>query len=132
MQIFKTSRAYLIVFCLYIFNALNVCYPLKSSNQATQFVRSSHFAGINILGGIFCLIIFAAGVRKTSYLIEKCIIVFSGIFFVMFIADNIHNLGYTVAFSTFNRPISVFVICVAAVLSGIRLLQVSKHKNTMT
>lgn len=131
MQMFKTTRAYLVVFCLYILNALIVCYPLRANSQANPFVYSSYFLIANILGGLFCLMLFLSGIRKTSSLVEKFIMILSGLFFVLFITDNIHKLGYAWAFVPLRHSISAVVICAAAILTGIRLLQVLIHQNKM-
>ncbi|MHB8304007.1 MAG: hypothetical protein ACYDC6_14440 [Acidobacteriaceae bacterium] len=128
MQLFKTSRAYAFAFCLY---ALNTWYvwvrPLNIRPIAPLFISYALFT--NVFGGLLCAGVLLAGIRKTSIAVEKAVLILSAIFFALFATDSLYQVGYISVVVPFRRYIYVAIICVATILTGVRLLKVATHQH---
>lgn|SRR5215469_1638012 len=124
MRLFDAKSTYVYIFCAYALNALFLL--LHSPKVPTSSYESSNFLIVvpKIVGMIFGAVLSFASIRKTSSLIEKTVLILTGLLCLLVLASVLPKVGYEWANFSFSHSIFVIVSCVAAVLAGIRALQV--------
>lgn len=126
MRIFRTTRAYFLIFFLYLSNAL---FVFSHSTTGQNLLEPAYVLIPRIPGALLCAFLLLRLIRSTSNLIEKTVLILSAGIFVLFMANTLYELGYRWAVFPFRDSIAIIVSCAAAALTGIRLFQIVAHHD---
>jgi hypothetical protein len=123
MRLFDATSTYVYIFCAYALNALVLLLhstkgPISSNRPPDLLVLVPM-----IVGMMFGALLSFVWIRKTSSLIEKSVLMLTGVLCLLFLVSVLPEIGYEWANFRFSHLIFIIVSCVAAVLVGIRALQ---------
>src|SRR5215469_3960185 len=126
MSIFKTRRAYVVAFGVYLLGLLVtirafVRYLHMDGGQVHQ-VR--HPSIINIVTALVCATILVALFRRTDNALEKAAVVLTSVYFLSWVLDVLSGYGY--AWMSFGSRLTVSsaMFALATILVGVRTVQV--------
>ena len=129
MRLFDATSTYVYIFCAYALNALFLL--LHSTNSPMSSHRSPDFLVLvpMIVGMTFGASLSFVSTRKTSSMIEKTVLILTGVLCLLFLISVLPKAGYEWANFPFSHAIFVTVSCVAAVLTGIRVFQLVRFSK---
>ena len=129
MQIFKSSRAYALVFCGYALVALATAHNLfrNPGPPVTHSPLSTQVAAI--VGMLCCAIALPGLLRKTTNLIERVALVLTEGVCLLWLVNVLPKVGLAWASIPHERYFSAILVCAAAGLAGIRLFEVVRQRK---
>lgn len=128
MQIFKTTRGYALVFCAYVFIALATLHNLFR-NPGAPITHSPLSTQIPAIIGMLCCAIALPGLlRKTSNTLERVVLVLTEAVCLLWLANVLPKVGLAWAAIPYEHYFSATLVCVAALLAGIRLVDVVRQQ----
>lgn len=124
MQIFKTSRAYALVFCGYTLVAVAAVHSLLRSPgpPVAHSPLSTQIAAI--VGMLCCAIVLPGLLRKTTSVLERLALVLTEAVCLLWLVNVLPKIGLAWASIPHERYFSAILVCAAALLAGIRLFGV--------
>jgi hypothetical protein len=129
MQLFEKTNTYVYIFCAYTLNALLLLFHSMKGSLASHKPPDLLVLVPMILGmgsGVLLSFVF---IRRTSSLVEKAVLILTGVLCLLFLVSVLAEIGYEWADFPFSHAIFVLVSCAAAVLAGIRVLQLARFSN---
>jgi hypothetical protein len=129
MQIFRTTRAYVIAFCAYAFNALSSLHHLLSASgqRVTRTPSSSQYPVLAAM--LVCALILPGFVGKTSNPLERIVILLTEVVIVLGLINVLPEYGLTWAVIPLERYLSASAVFAAAVFAGVRLFVVVRQRG---
>jgi hypothetical protein len=129
MRLFRATSTYVYIFCAYALNALvlllhSVRSPLSPHKPPDLLVLIPMVVGM-AAGALFSFI----SIRSTTNLVEKTVLILTGVLCLLFLVSVLPEIGYEWASFPFSYAIFVIVSCAAAVLAGIRVLQLARSSE---
>ncbi len=129
MRLFDATSTYVYIFCAYALNALVLLLhstkgPISSHRTPDLLILVPMIAGM-----MFGALLSFVSIRKTSSLIEKGVLILTGVLCLLFLVSVLPEIGYEWANFPFSHAIFVIISCVAAVLVGIRVLQLVRFSR---
>lgn len=129
MRLFDATSTYVYIFCMYALNALFLL--LHSTKSPISSHRSLDLLVLvpMVVGMMFGAFLSFVSIQKTSNIIEKAVLILTGILCLLFLISVLPQVGYEWANFPFSHAIFVIVSCVAAVLTGIRVFQLVRFSK---
>jgi hypothetical protein len=128
MNIFETRRAYVITFGAYLASLLLMIRAFeKQSTLAGAAVK--HPSIIKIVVGLFCSIFFISLFKRSGNVLERIVLIFSSLFFLLWALETFSGYGYGWAAIPDNLTASLAVCGVATAIVGVRTVQMAYDKN---
>jgi hypothetical protein len=129
MRFSKKPSTYVTLFFVYLANAASATYL---SLHESSWIHQQHSVKIGVLVPLFigvCLLLFIipAELKRTSVPIEKVVLILTETLFVICFALDLHALGFFWAIVPFGDPLFDVISWAAAVLVGVRTLQVLRN-----
>ena len=129
MRLFKATSTYVYIFCAYALNAIALLLHSERSSPSSHKPEDL----LVLIPMIVCMMAGAimsfVSIRNTSIVIEKCALILTGLLCLLFVISTLPGLGYEWAAFPFSRPLFIVISCAAAVLVGVRVLQVIRLSN---
>ncbi len=130
MTMFKSTRAYVIAFFLYV-----IClWPMiRAGIRRDWFLHTpnDHPQFINVIGAVFCTVFFISLIKKTSSVLEKAALISTAVVCILWMLNILAAYGLRWSSVPANFAISTGIAVIATVLVGIRAVQ-SSRKNQLT
>jgi hypothetical protein len=129
MRLFKETSTYVYIFLAYALNALFLLLhsakePLASPKPPDLLVFIPMIVGM-MAGAVMSFV----SIRNTSIFVEKGVLILTGLLCLLFVISTLPRLGYGWAAFPFSRPLFIVISCVAAVLVGVRVLQLVRFSK---
>jgi hypothetical protein len=128
MQIFKTIRGYALVFCAYALVALATVHNLFR-NPGPSVTHSTFSIQLPAIVGMLCCAIVLPGLlRKTTNTLEKVVLVLTEAVCILWLVNVLAKVGLAWAAIPHERYFFASLVCVAALLAGVRLVDVLRQR----
>jgi hypothetical protein len=119
MRLLKTPGQYVLVSCAYLANAINISY--QSIHRAGSVHKNAVNLGIVLpllIGVSLLILLIPTALRHTSILIEKALVIITGILLLSSIIAYLRVLGEHWALLPYGNLIFLLMSWLAAILAG--------------
>lgn len=123
MRLFKAKGLYIYVFCVYAINALFLLFHHGKKSTPTDGAVGLSIALPQVIGMLFLAVVASLATRRTSSVLERCVLILTSIICLLFVASVLPKFGYNPPRPLHDYSIFVAVSCLAALLAGWRMLQ---------
>ena len=130
-KLLNKPSQYVLVSCAYLANAVNVSY--QSIHRTGSIQRNTANLGIVLpllIGASLVTILIPTALRHTSILVEKTLVIITGILLLLSIIDYLRALGVHWALLPYSNPIFLLMSWLAAILAGRLLREVFKGAHS--
>jgi hypothetical protein len=129
MRLFDATSTYVYIFCAYALNALVLLFHSTKGSMSSHRPPDLLVLVPMIVGMMLGALLSFSSIRKTSNLIEKSVLILTGAICLLFLVGALPEIGYEWANFSFSHAAFVIVSCVAAVLVGVRVLQLVRFSR---
>lgn len=123
MRLFKAKRLYIYVFCVYAINALFLLFHYGKKSAPTDGAVGLSIVVPQVIGMLFVALVASLATRRTSSILERCILILTSIICLLFVASVLPKFGYNPPSPLRDYSIFAAVSCLTALLAGWRMLQ---------
>ena len=128
MQIFKTTRAYILTFLIFVAITFATVHAALRNADVNGIHTPTLTKVAEVVGMLCCAIVVPQLISKTSVRLEKTVIIVTELICVIWLVDSPHWLGAMKAEISYGNYASMALICAAAVLAGVRLIMVVQRR----
>ena len=123
MNIFKTRRAYVGAFGVYLWGFL-VTIRAFVRHLHTDGGQVRHPSLMNIVTALVCMIVLVSLFRRTDNVLERAAVVLTSLYFLWWALEMLSGYGY--AWMSFGSSLTVssIIFALATILVGVRTAQV--------
>lgn len=125
MRLFRAKRTYVYVFSVY---AINAAFLLSHAVKKSMPAHRALFMPIvvpQVIGMLLLGVLASLATRKTSSVLEKCVLILTTIICFLFVVSLLPEYGHNLPSPLHNDSVFVAVSCAAALLAGWRMLEVA-------
>jgi hypothetical protein len=125
VTMFKTTRAYVIAFILYVLCLLPM---IRAGLRMDWFLRTpnTHPQLINVIGALFCMVFFISLIKKTNNLLETYALISTIAVCVLWMLNILAAYGLQWLLVPANFAVSTGFAAIATALVGARAIQSSR------
>lgn len=127
MRLFRAKSTYVYVFCVYAINALFLLFHATKKSMPTHRTPFVSIVVPQVTGMLLLGVLASLATRKTSSILEKCVLISTTIICLLFVVSVLPEYGYNLPGPLLNYSVFVAVSCVAALLAGWRMLEIARQ-----
>jgi len=128
MQIFKTTRDYVLMFCVFAAIAFATVHAALTKTSANDTRTPTVTKVAEVVGMLCCAIALPQLLSKTSVRLERAVIIAAELICVIWLVNSPHRLGMANVEIPYGNYASIALICGATVLTGARLISVVQRR----
>lgn len=122
MNLFKSTRAYVLAFLCYVVAALLTLSRLEAAAKA-PLPQSALLLTPKVAGTTLCIVLLLRLLNKTISALERAALLLSAAFFGLYLCDVLREIGWSSLVIPSERALSAFIASAAAIIAGWRLSQ---------
>lgn len=129
MRLFHERKLYAYAFGVYVINALLVSYHGHKPETLGRRPLLLSIVVPQIIGMLFLALLASLATRRTSSILEKCVLILTAIICLLSVASVLPRFNYDVPKFVIQHLVFVIASYALAMLSGWRMTQVLRRKR---